>query len=153
VEAAQKGPLIGAPCVDFRATVDFGSATMPLTLRKWRSKWRVPWLTKRLVKRPMPVSAGARDEGHRDNPGRLHGRHHGRYEQPSRKRVSGMDSAGKNQVINAEVPLAEFQTYAPDLRSMTGGRGMYAMEFLRYDEVPAQIATKVIEQVKAEQED
>jgi elongation factor G len=70
-----------------------------------------------------------------------------------RGRVLGMDSAGKNQVINAEVPLAEFQTYAPDLRSMTGGRGMYTMEFLRYDEVPAQIATKVIEQIKAEQEE
>jgi elongation factor G len=33
-----------------------------------------------------------------------------------------MDSAGKNQVINAQVPMAEFLTYAPDLRSMTGGR-------------------------------
>ena len=41
-----------------------------------------------------------------------------------RGRVLGMDSAGKYQVINAEVPLSEFQTYAPDLTSMTGGRGI-----------------------------
>ena len=64
-----------------------------------------------------------------------------------RGRVLGMDSAGKNQVINAQVPLAEFLTYAPDLRSMTAGRGMYSMEFSHYDEVPAQIAEKIVEEV------
>jgi predicted membrane GTPase involved in stress response len=42
-----------------------------------------------------------------------------------RGRVLGMESEGKNQIINAQVPMAEFQTYAPDLRSMTGGRGIY----------------------------
>jgi elongation factor G len=63
-----------------------------------------------------------------------------------------MDTAGKYQVINAEVPLAEFLTYAPDLRSMTGGRGIYSMEFSRYDEVPTQLADKVIETVKKENE-
>jgi len=36
---------------------------------------------------------------------------------------------------------------------MTGGRGIFSMEFLRYDEVPAQMADKVIETIKAEQED
>jgi elongation factor G len=62
-----------------------------------------------------------------------------------------MDSAGKNQVIKAQVPMAEFLTYAPDLRSMTGGRGIFNVEFLRYDEVPAQLAEKVIEAIKAEE--
>jgi len=56
-----------------------------------------------------------------------------------------MENAGKNQIIHAYVPMAEFQTYAPDLRSMTGGRGIYRMEFSHYDEVPAHIAQKVIE--------
>jgi len=69
-----------------------------------------------------------------------------------RGRVLGMDTEGKYQVINAEVPLAEFLTYAPDLRSMTGGRGMYAMAFSRYDEVPAQLSEKIVEAVKAEAE-
>jgi elongation factor G len=65
-----------------------------------------------------------------------------------RGRVLGMDSAGRYQVINAQVPMAEFLTYAPDLRSMTGGRGMYTMEFSHYDEVPAQLAEKIIEESK-----
>ena len=69
-----------------------------------------------------------------------------------RGRVMGMDSHGKNQVIKAEVPLAEFLTYAPDLNSMTGGRGVYSMEFTRYDEVPAHLAEKVIEEIKKQQE-
>ncbi len=64
-----------------------------------------------------------------------------------RGRVLGMDSKGKNQVIRANVPMAEFLTYAPDLNSMTGGRGMFTMEVSRYDEVPAQIAQKIIEEI------
>jgi elongation factor G len=62
-----------------------------------------------------------------------------------------MDTEGKYQVINAEVPMAEVLTYAPDLRSMTGGRGIFSMEFLRYDEVPAQLAEKVIETIKEQE--
>jgi elongation factor G len=63
-----------------------------------------------------------------------------------------MDSAGKNQVINAQVPMSEFLTYAPDLRSMTAGRGMYTMEFSHYDEVPAQIAEKIVEDINKSKE-
>jgi len=66
--------------------------------------------------------------------------------------VLGMDSAGKNQVINAQVPMAEIQTYAPDLRSMTGGRGMYSMEFDHYDEVPGQFVEKIVEAINQEKE-
>jgi elongation factor G len=69
-----------------------------------------------------------------------------------RGRVMGMDSEGKYQIIKAQVPLAEFQTYAPDLRSMTGGRGTYIMEFSHYEELPAQMAEKVIAAAKQEQE-
>jgi elongation factor G len=43
-------------------------------------------------------------------------------------------------------------SYAPDLRAITGGRGDYTMEFARYDEVPAHMAQKVIQQATAEQE-
>ena len=50
--------------------------------------------------------------------------------------------------VDANVPLAEVQEYAPDLRSMTGGRGMFAMEFSHYDEVPAQMVEKIIENLK-----
>jgi elongation factor G len=69
-----------------------------------------------------------------------------------RGRVLGMDSKGKNQVVNAQVPMSEFLTYAMDLRSMTGGRGVFSMEFSHYDEVPAQLAQKVIEEANKEKE-
>jgi len=62
-----------------------------------------------------------------------------------------MDSAGKYQVVNAEVPMAEILTYAPDLRSMTGGRGIFSMEFTRYDEMPSQMAEKVNEANKEQE--
>ena len=69
-----------------------------------------------------------------------------------RGRVLGMNPRGAYIVVAAEVPLAEMLTYAPDLTSMTGGRGDYSMEFLRYEEVPAHLAQKVIENAKKEKE-
>jgi elongation factor G len=69
-----------------------------------------------------------------------------------RGRVLGMDTKGKNQVINAHVPMAEFLTYAPDLNSMTGGRGTFSMELSHYDEVPAQISQKIIEEINKNKE-
>ena len=70
-----------------------------------------------------------------------------------RGRVLGTTPRGHSNVVGAEVPLAEMLSYAPDLTSMTGGRGDYHMEFLRYDEVPAHMAQKVIDQAKAEKEE
>jgi elongation factor G len=46
--------------------------------------------------------------------------------------------------IKAELPMAELLGYAPDLRSITGGQGDYTMEFLRYEEVPAHLLSKVL---------
>jgi len=56
-------------------------------------------------------------------------------------------------VVAAEVPLAEMLSYAPDLTSMTGGRGDYHMEILRYEEVPAHLSQKIIDQAKADKEE
>jgi elongation factor G len=61
-----------------------------------------------------------------------------------RGRVIGMDSKGKYQVIKAQVPMAEVLQYSLDLNSMTGGRGTFQMEHSHYEEVPAQLAEKVI---------
>jgi elongation factor G len=55
--------------------------------------------------------------------------------------------------IRAEVPMAELLTYAQSLTSMTGGRGDYSMHFLRYEEVPAHVAQKVIDETKREREE
>ena len=54
----------------------------------------------------------------------------------------GMETRGGNEVIKAEVPMAEMLSYAPDLRAMTGGRGDYTMEFDHYAQVPAHLADK-----------
>jgi elongation factor G len=70
-----------------------------------------------------------------------------------RGRVLGTDPRGQYSVVTAEVPLAEMLTYAPDLTSMTGGRGDYTMEFLRYEEVPAHIAQKVIDEAAEAKEE
>lgn len=61
-----------------------------------------------------------------------------------RGRVVGMEASGKYQVIKAEVPMAEVLRYALDLNSISGGRGSFKMERSHYEEVPAQLAEKVI---------
>jgi elongation factor G len=67
-----------------------------------------------------------------------------------RGRVQGMDVKGTTTVIRAQVPLSEMLTYASDLTSRTGGHGNYTMTFDHYDEVPAQLAEKVVAHAKAE---
>jgi elongation factor G len=61
-----------------------------------------------------------------------------------RGRPLGTEAAGGMTEVKAEVPMAEMLTYAPDLRSITGGQGEYTLEFLRYEEVPAHLAQKVV---------
>jgi elongation factor G len=61
----------------------------------------------------------------------------------------GMEPKGSATEIKAEVPMAEVLDYAPDLRAITGGRGDYTMDFLRYEEVPGHIAQKVVAEAKA----
>jgi elongation factor G len=72
-----------------------------------------------------------------------------------RGRPLGMEPKGSATEVKAEVPMAEVLDYAPDLRSISGGRADYTMEFERYEEVPSHLAEKVIsaardaEEVKA----
>ncbi len=55
--------------------------------------------------------------------------------------------------IKAEVPMAEMLTYSQALTSLTGGRGDYHMQFLRYEEVPAHISQRLIAETKKEREE
>jgi len=61
-----------------------------------------------------------------------------------RGQVNGMEQRGNAQVVSAHVPLAEMFGYATDVRSNTQGRATYTMQFERYDEVPPNIAEKVV---------
>ncbi len=70
-----------------------------------------------------------------------------------RGKVQGMDAKGKNQVIRAQVPMSELLQYGPDLDSITGGRGSFTIGFSHYDELPAQLAEKVIAAYKGDEEE
>ncbi len=150
IEASQRGVLAGFPCVDFRVTCDDGSyhsvdsSEMAFKVAGSKAFQKASEEAKAALLEPiMKVAILVPDEYTGDIMGDLNSR---------RGRVLGMDSEGTKQVINANVPMAEFLRYAPDLRSMTGGRGTFTMEFDHYDEVPGDLAQKVIERVKAEQE-
>ena len=145
IEAAQKGVLAGFPCVDFKATLDYGSfhavdsSEMAFKVAGSLAYKKACEDAQPVLLEPiMNVTITTPEDFMGDIMGDLNSR---------RGKVLGMDNAGRNQIIKANVPMAEFQTYAPDLRSMTGGRGMYTMEFSHYDEVPAQIAEKIVEEV------
>ena len=150
IESAQKGVLAGFPCVDFKVTLDDGSfhavdsSEMAFKIAgSLAYKKACEEAQPTLLEPIMSVTVTTPEEFMGDIMGDLNGR---------RGKVLGMDNAGKNQVIKAQVPMAEFLTYAPDLRSMTGGRGIYTMEFSHYDEVPSHIAEKIVEEAKKESE-
>ncbi|KMQ51233.1 Translation elongation factor G-related protein [Chitinispirillum alkaliphilum] len=69
-----------------------------------------------------------------------------------RGKIGGMETSGKLEIINAKVPESEVQNYSSTLRSLTQGRGVYSKTFSHYEPVPSDIAKKVIESSKAEQE-
>jgi elongation factor G len=69
-----------------------------------------------------------------------------------RGRPLGTESVGGMTEVKAEVPMGEVLTYAPDLRSITGGQGEYTLEFLRYEEMPAHLAQKIVQQAEADEE-
>ncbi|MCF8081170.1 MAG: elongation factor G, partial [Desulfobacterales bacterium] len=145
-EAAVKGVLAGYPVVDFKVILDDGSyhavdsSEMAFKIAgSLAFKKAVQQANPVLLEPIMEITIVTPEEFMGDIMGDLNGK---------RGRVLGMDSKGKNQIIKAHVPMAEFLSYAPDLRSMTGGRGMFTMEFSHYDEVPAQLAQKIIEAVQ-----
>lgn len=150
IDACAKGILAGFPCIDFRAILDDGSyhavdsSEMAFKIAGSLAYKKAMELASPILLEPiMEVEVICPDEFMGDIMGDLNGR---------RGRVLGMDTKGKNQVVRANVPLAEILTYAPDLRSMTGGRGVFSMKFSHYDEVPAQLAQKIIDLAKVEKE-
>ena len=67
-----------------------------------------------------------------------------------RGKVSGVEGKANSQTIKAQVPMSEISTYAPDLSSMTGDRGVFTLEFSHYEEVPSHISEKIIAESKKE---
>ncbi len=67
-----------------------------------------------------------------------------------RGQVLGMNPGGGKNIIQAKAPLAEVLRYSIDLKSMTQGRGSFTMKFDHYEEVPAHVAQKIIQERQAE---
>jgi elongation factor G len=150
-ETAERGVLAGFPLVDFKVELLDGkehavdSSEMAFKIAgSMAFREAVPKARPVLLEPIMKVEVTVPDESLGDVMGDLNSR---------RGRVQGMDPRRGRQIIHAEVPLAEVLSYASDLTSMTGGRGTYTMEFNRYDDVPPNIAQKVIADVKREEAD
>jgi len=151
VEAAAKGVIAGYPVVDFKVALTFGSyhtvdssemafkIAGSLAFQKGVEQCQ-PILLEPIVNIDIEVP----DEYMGDVIGDLNSR---------RGRVLGMETHGSNQVIKGQVPLAEILKYAPDLRSMTSGRGNFTYTESHYEEVPAFIAEKIIAESKKEKEE
>jgi elongation factor G len=149
-ESAQRGFLAGFPCIDFRATVDDGSyhavdsSEMAFKMAGSLAFKAAIAQAKAVILEPiLKVSVIVPDEYTGDIMGDFNSR---------RGKVLGMDSEGTKQVVNALVPMSEMLRYAPDLNSMTGGRGTFSTEFETYEELPHDMSQKVIEKTNAEKE-
>jgi elongation factor G len=151
-EAAEKGFLSGNPVVDFRVilidgkehSVDSSEMAFKIAGRKV-FKECMKSAKPTLLEPIMQVEVYTPEELMGDVMGDLNSR---------RGKVQGMDSEDGSTVIRAAVPLSEMLSYSPTLRSITGGRGDYHMEFKCYEEVPKQLQEKIIaEAIRVEEED
>ena len=148
VEAAAKGFLAGYPVVDFRVTLYDGSYH-PVDSSELAFKVAGSLAFKKAMEGANPVLLepimNVEIYAPQEYAGALTGDLTSR-----RGRLQGMDMKRDTQIIKAQVPMAEMVSYAPVLTSMTGGRGSYHMEFSHYDEVPAHVAQKIIEEASRE---
>jgi elongation factor G len=144
VESAARGFLAGCPMVDLRVTVYDGSYH-PVDSSEMAFKIAGSLAFKKAMETAHPVLLepvmNVEIYAPQEYAGALTGDLTSR-----RGRLQGMDIKRDIQIIKAQVPMAEMVSYSPILTSVTGGRGSYHMEFSHYDEVPAHIATKIIEE-------
>ncbi len=151
-DSIRKGVLAGYPMVGLKATLVDGSYhpvdSSEMAFKVAASlayKKGLPMASPVLLEPVMSVSIVVPDDYTGAVMGDLNKR---------RGRVLGMNPLPKNmQEIVAEVPYAEMFKYATDLRSMTQARGSFTSEFVRYDEVPANIAQKIIDEAKKNMSD
>ncbi len=141
-EAMENGPRAGYPMVDVRVTLtdgkyhDTDSSEIAFKVAGSLALKAAAQRAKPVLLEPIfAVEVVTPEEFMGDVIGDLNRR---------RGHVSGMEQRGNAQVVSAHVPLAEMFGYATDVRSMTQGRATYTMQFERYDEVPTNVAEKVV---------
>ena len=150
-EAMERGPLAGYPAVDMKVTVYDGSfhavdsSDMAFKIAgSMGFKKGVIQADPVLLEPIMTMEITIPEDSMGDVIGDLNAR---------RGRVLGMDGNGNTKVIRAQVPMAEVLRYASNLRSMTGGRGNFTMEFSHYEEVPPHLAERIIAEAAREKEE
>ncbi len=150
VESMQHGGLCGAPVVDVKVSLYFGSfhdvdsSEMAFKIAGSMAFREGFMECKPVILEPIyNVEVLVPDDFTGDVMGDISSR---------RGKIAGMDPEGGYQRIRATVPRAELYQYSVDLRSMTQGQGVYTMEFSHYETVPHDTAQKIIEEAKAEKE-
>ena len=148
IDAASTGAVAGYPMVDFKAVLVDGSYhTVDSDEHSFRAAGRkafraaIDKVRPTLLEPIMDVEVTSPQEYSGDIMGDLNSR---------RGRVQGMEMRSNQQVIKAQVPMAEMLDYQSKLNSITAARGSYHMQFSHYDQVPGQIAQKIVEQARAE---
>lgn len=144
IEAMKEGTLAGYPIVDLRVTLFDGSyhsvdsSEMAFKIAGSLAIKKAVQEAKPVLLEPvMNVEVTVPDEYLGTIIGDLNSK---------RGRVQGMEpQAGGKQKIAAQVPMSEMLTYANQLHSLTSGTGLYSMEFSHYEEVPSNLAGKIIE--------
>lgn len=141
-EAAARGYLAGFPVVDFKVKLYDGSyhtvdsSEMAFKIAGSIAFKKAMEMVKPVLLEPLVLlTVSVPDEFMGDVIGDLSSR---------RGKVLGSDSVAGLTEIKAHVPMSEVLRYAPDLRSMTGGQGLFTMEFDHYEEAPPPVAEKVI---------
>jgi elongation factor G len=149
-DCMKRGILAGYPVVDLKVTLydgsyhDVDSSDMAFQIAASMGLQKGFMEANPILLEPiMNVEVQAPSEQAGDVIGDLNGR---------RGRIVGMEPEGEVVNVRAQAPMAEMLTYESSLRSMTGGRGAYSMEFSHYEEVPAHTAQKVVAEAKAEKE-
>jgi elongation factor G len=150
-EAMQEGTVAGYPVKDVRVRLYDGSyhtvdsSEMAFKVAGGHAMRQALQEARPVLLEPiMTVTVNAPEDTVGDVIGDLNAR---------RGRPLGMEPVGAGMTdIKAEVPMSEMLSYAPDLRAITGGQGEFTMEFLRYEEVPGHLATKLVEEARAERE-
>ncbi len=151
-ESIKKGVLAGYPTVGIKATLYDGSyhpvdsSEMSFkTAASLAYKNGIPNASPTLLEPIGSLRATVPDSNMGDVMGEVNKR---------RGRVLGMSPAeGGMQVVEAEVPVAEMSDFSTFIKQITQGRGSYEFSFVRYEDAPANIAQKVIEQAKKEAEE
>ena len=146
-ETFERGPLAGFPVVHVKSTLYDGSyhsvdsneisfkLAAALAFRDAVAKGAGATILEPI----MSVSITVKDQFVGDVMGDVNKR---------RGRVLGMDQGQGEQIIHTEIPEAEIVSYAIDLKAMTQGSGTFTREFLRYEQVPAHLIDKIIEEYK-----